>query len=214
MAPRTMPSSTAYLEVGVAIGFVKRRARCGHFTKKLAGLVISPRHQLNHATHQRQPRPHRDDVLAQPPVRGLKLYDPLPNPQANPAGSLQEFAGQRRLASLDGVTHGRHRIATPTKGLGNPPVDGAEALRVLPEQPPDAVLAHQRMQPPAFGRTPTHRLQQPDKHAHGLQPALRVGAFQDFVKQCGIHQPNNPISRRKSRSSQPRPRTAATRPSS
>ena len=80
--------------------------RCrGHGPVALPRRLQLPGQDQGKAAHQREARALRDDLLAQQAVRGLELDRPLPDPQARPAGILQDAAGKARLPGFDGMAH-------------------------------------------------------------------------------------------------------------
>ena len=66
-------------------------------------------------------------------------------------------------------------------------MDGPEPLRRLAEALPSAMLPDQRMQPPQLRCAVAHRLEQPGKHRHRVDPAHRIAALQHLVEQRRVH---------------------------
>ena len=198
------------LELGVArFGVEAAETRghgLGHGTVSRPGFLQTPRQDQRQATGQRQPRARLDDVLAQPPVGGLELDQPLAEPQAKGAGALQDIARQGRFPRFDGVAHGGRRFASPHKGPGNPPMDGCETAagvsrkrRLVQCSRINGCSRQMSLAPSRTGSSSPTRT--------GIVPIRRIESLRSNTlsrSAASIHS-NNPISSRNSRSSAPSP---------
>ena len=118
---------------------------------------------------------------------GLKLHHSFAVIQAHAAGVLHDVARKRRLPGLDRMAHGVHRLPPAPERDRDLPMDGPEPLRRLAEVLSRAMLPDERMQPPHLRCAIAHRLEQPGKDRHRVDPAHRITALQHLVEQRRVH---------------------------